>query len=54
MLAMYLLWLYSGEPLYQTVGQTGTSGLCIQSHCVTSSHPGPQVLRFLSRSPDFL
>ena len=29
MLAMYLLRLYSGEPLYETVGHIGTPGLCI-------------------------
>ena len=29
MLAMYLLRLYNGEPLYETVERTGTPGLCI-------------------------
>ena len=29
MLAMYLLWLYNGEPLYETMGQIGTPDLCI-------------------------
>ena len=29
MLAMYLLKLYNEEPLYQTIGRIGTSGLCI-------------------------
>ena len=29
MLAMYLLRLYIGEPLYETIGPIGTPGWCI-------------------------
>ena len=29
MLVMYLLRLYNGEPLYETIGRIGTPGLCI-------------------------
>ena len=27
-LTVYLLKLHNGEPLYETIGRTGTSGLC--------------------------
>ena len=37
MLAMYLLRLYRGEPLYETIGRIGTPGLCIFAFCLCFS-----------------